>query len=399
MPTNANEGWPTAKRLYAYCDETAFESPMGQTYGTGILLTEEPISSAIIDRAMAALRVDPEKDDVRDDRTIARGYFHASEDSKNAHSPLCRAITSELEGLFIYEHTRSEPSRLVRYRREPGANDHFSTTFGYALLNAMQHARDLEIVVERRGTITEGTVLRIIESLFQAVERSIYELPDIPSSFPRCSVRILGKDEPGIQVTDFLLWANNRAVSTKADCVWRDRLRSTFSMSHSIQGTPETGGDMAFKRHITSPLTFYPSAALPTGDPEGDEFWRSVALAENVLRQVAAQELPPHVGHLVQRLKNTIRALDAGSTVTQATMDEAARLYIRLFDTLPITLGLAETEVEKWKKLLLAKKMAALRLRKDLVHGVRSAIEARRWRKQVLDEDPRSPWFFVDSRK
>jgi hypothetical protein len=387
--------WPTPQRLYAYCDETTFDGAEGTTYGAGVLLLDGPLAPTLVDEALAALAADPERTS-RDDQTLARGYFHASADSKNAHSHLCRAIAARLEGTFLYSYTREGPSLFVRYRRPPTEDDHLSTTFSRALLYAVQHTRDLKVIVERRNPGTEHFTNRAIENLHWNAVRGIYDQPNLPVIFSRPEVRVVGKSEPGVQVADFLLWASNRALARRPDPTWRDRVRPRMHIAHSFKDTPEHGGDMVFKRLIMRQVEMYPSASLPVGEPEEDEFWQAVALAERVLHWLAPMDLPEHVAHLAKRLRAIVAALEAGPVATHDTMEEAARLYIMLFDTLPIYAGFVDREPAHMRRLLMARRMAALRLRKDLLHGVRAMMEARIWRADILEGDPRSRIFFPE---
>ncbi len=94
---------------HVYSDESTFSDPR-LCIGVGMLLSDSDISAALITNAMNALREDPDRFEGRsktiDDRTIERGYFHASEDSKNAHSHLCNQINT-------LNNVRNEPNLLA----------------------------------------------------------------------------------------------------------------------------------------------------------------------------------------------------------------------------------------------------------------------------------------------
>ena len=78
--------------MYIYIDETSSNGLIG----AGALLTIEPIQDSIINEAIAELdkfhkkhKYEDENVKRMDAQTLERGYFHASEDSKNSHSIIC----------------------------------------------------------------------------------------------------------------------------------------------------------------------------------------------------------------------------------------------------------------------------------------------------------------------
>ncbi len=90
---------------WIYIDESQAPHPGAvQSEGPfwlGALITRAPIEAHITTAAMAELAADPDAaGNDMDLKTLTRGYFHASLDSKNAHSALCRAIVEQ--GLSAY---------------------------------------------------------------------------------------------------------------------------------------------------------------------------------------------------------------------------------------------------------------------------------------------------------
>src|SRR4051812_26671280 len=84
---------------WVYIDES--QSPHaagvdeGQPFWLGALITAFPIEQKLIAEALDKLRADPDAaGNVHDIATLSRGYFHASDDSKNAHSWICQAIVA-----------------------------------------------------------------------------------------------------------------------------------------------------------------------------------------------------------------------------------------------------------------------------------------------------------------
>ena len=82
--------------LHIYLDETQFDLPgVGRILGVGALATNEPVGHELIEEALDALRLDPDRnpsspsfrDQVEkwDRATLDNGYFHASFDSMNVN--------------------------------------------------------------------------------------------------------------------------------------------------------------------------------------------------------------------------------------------------------------------------------------------------------------------------
>jgi hypothetical protein len=100
--------------LYFYADETKFEldNHDGQPiniYGYGVLITKYRVEETdVIIEALNQLRLDPDihKEQFReaDSKTLSRSFFHACEDSKNAHSHLCTSIRKYIQGKFRYDY-------------------------------------------------------------------------------------------------------------------------------------------------------------------------------------------------------------------------------------------------------------------------------------------------------
>ncbi|MFT3840774.1 MAG: hypothetical protein QM723_27535 [Myxococcaceae bacterium] len=65
----------------------------GKPFRVGALVLEAPVPLQVPSDGLAILRADKDsKSNKYDQATLARGYFHASIDSANAHSALTNAI-------------------------------------------------------------------------------------------------------------------------------------------------------------------------------------------------------------------------------------------------------------------------------------------------------------------
>lgn len=109
------------------------------------------------------------------------------------------------------------------------------------------------------------------ENLCKQIEYTIYDPPEIPVKFPFVKLKTADKRNPGLQVTDFILWSMNRSKGVSFHCDWYKRLKLKLSSAYNeIGGTIEKGiyllGDETEK-----PLPSYPDYCLPVKDPIGTE--------------------------------------------------------------------------------------------------------------------------------
>ena len=87
------------KEWYIYIDESGDPNPQivegsEAIFSAGMLLTTSEVVQSQINEALGKLKNDSDFDDDLDTNTLDRGYFHASFDSKNAHSYICRVASS-----------------------------------------------------------------------------------------------------------------------------------------------------------------------------------------------------------------------------------------------------------------------------------------------------------------
>lgn len=327
--------------LFAYFDETAFDD--ARAYGYGMLLTEEPVQAVVIDGALADLQGDPDFDAKHDRATLNRAYFHASEDSKNAHSFLCRRIVASVQGEFFYATTRrDQPSRVIQYAGTPTSEDHYDMMLTDNFIHAIVRARQVEVVVEERGKLTAERVARMFEGIVAYLERRVSLRTFIPFYAPNVVFRTVGKSEPGIQVVDFILWALNRRALKS--CPWVDRLGLKFAESSGAQNSPEKSQVWLLGRPPAYERTLYPDGAFPLPEVR-DEHWGWAAESiRKVLLELSRLRLPPHVGHLAERLRELTPTLHR--EITSDAVKNAASLFLRFFDTFPLYRNVPKEDID-----------------------------------------------------
>lgn len=194
--------------MFVYLDETEFGE--GQFSGYACLVTPERIEQVVIDEALENLRNDPDRfhhdQKPMDDRTLERSFFHAADDSKNAHSHLCRAICSHVKGDF-----RSHVFHTAKHSFS-SKEDLYDLASKLAVVGLFSHCVELTFVFEQRGNLNVGALLsKWWPDLWFDLARNTYLSPFIVKYYPKVTFEIAGKSEPGLQVVDFMLWAAQKA--------------------------------------------------------------------------------------------------------------------------------------------------------------------------------------------
>ncbi len=347
--------WLDRRPLFAYLDETAFDD--ARSFGYGMLLTEEPLQPAIIDTALADLQADPDFHQRYDRSTITRGYFHASEDSKNAHSLLCRRIVAGVEGEFFYATTRNDhPSKAIQYPKTPTSEDHFDMMLTDNFVRAIVRARQVEVVVEGRDRLTTERLKHLFEGILAHLERRVVDMTFVPFYSPNVVFRTVGKSEPGIQIVDFILWALNRRGLDKP-CPWVDRLGLKFAEGTSARNSPEKSAVWLLGQPPRYERTLYPGGAFPLPLIRDEDWGWGAETIRRFLLELSKEWLPLHVDHLSERLRELVPALLCA--VESEVLKNAASLFLRLFDTLPLYQEVAVDDLATWRQLLLLRRIAS----------------------------------------
>ncbi|WP_143501867.1 hypothetical protein [Pseudomonas sp. Irchel 3E13] len=194
--------------MFVYLDETEFGE--GQFSGYACLVTPERIEQVVIDEALENLRNDLDRfhhdQKPMDDRTLERSFFHAADDSKNAHSHLCKAICSHVKGDF-----RSHVFHTAKHSFS-SKEDLYDLASKLAVVGLFSHCVELTFVFEQRGNLNVGALLsKWWPDLWFDLARNTYLSPFIVKYYPKVTFEVAGKSEPGLQVVDFMLWAAQKA--------------------------------------------------------------------------------------------------------------------------------------------------------------------------------------------
>ena len=384
--------------MYLYIDETIFMKDGKECYGVGALLTENKITNCIVDTALANLSADPDindsKNKAQDYRTIERGFFHAADDSKNAHSHLCRCISSGINAIFTYSYFA--PSYDKKSIEEKTDEQLHRLNTMLSMLHILEYEEPINIIIEGRMSFSQSIVNRFIKEFYNQIDLGVYETPFLIAVYPELRIEVSNKYEPGLQTTDFILWAvNNQFERNKS--IWAKRLNLKFNSSFSENGGPVSGGDYILNSGISKDqkikkINIYPDDIFPIDDSKysNKDLACFYIQAEKILHDLSKQHLPNHVSHIKIDLKNLCdRLCKKDNEFTHSDLQNMASIFIRLFDTLPIYGGLSkEKDRDLFEKLIYTRRYLALTLHNELINGVRIANYLVRIRRKVMKEQP-----------
>lgn len=378
--------------LYIYADETEFELNNDKMIGSGLLVVNSPIGNIVITEALNNLQNDPDIEKkqfkARDMETFKKGHFHATDDSPNAHSHFCKSIIKYAKGNFIYSYYN--PEKEKPWRKERDLNDLQKLTLGLTSLSTFYTTQEIDFTIEERNGFNFNHVHPWWEDLCKQIEYTIYDSPEIPVKFPLIKLKTADKRNPGLQVTDFILWSMNRSKGVPSHGDWYKRLELKLSSAFNEVEGPIEKGSYLLGEETESPLPSYPDYCLPVKDPIGAEgLINTYILIERYLKYISRQLFPPHAEHLKVGVVNIVKQLsNRDKSFSNDLIQESSSVFIRLFDTLPIYDSLTEDDKNTWSNLLTARKMAALFLRKDLPNGVESCDYITIWRTKIIRENP-----------
>jgi len=366
--------------LYIYADETEFklnEDDEKGIIGTGLLLTESPINFNVIDIALKNLKKEigiMEEPDTRDLRTDKRGYFHASDDSKNAHSYLCESIRDNVVGNFYYSYFDS-------------SNDDKDRSMEHLMRLTLKLAsmfilnRD-EIIFnyEGRGSFKIDSAKLWLEDFYNGLENHVIK-DKFPTTFPKINIIEGNKSTEGIQVTDFILWAFNRKTMDSKKSEWVKRLEIDLMLSYEDDVSLQ-GGTYSLSKGLKLPPIRYPTLSFKPIDPK--EAYR---ITEWFLINLAHKGLPSYATNHEQTLFKIVKSLN-DINIGPEMIRNVSSLFLRLFDTIPIYKDINGTDEEKWSKILTARNCSILALKKGQIHSIRYCQAIARWRREKIIENP-----------
>lgn len=327
---------------WVYVDEAQDPNSGADAFRVGALVTEASVPQALVDGALDALRNDPDTAGNRlDADTLSRGYFHASADSKNAHSAICRAIVDTGLAAHFYDE---------QWHFDRHGGDGYSEGELHSMMNLLAVLAPLDDeydavhinIAQRQGSfdLRPEQAVRWVEEAQEQRLQAMIRMPHIPIHFPETTLTMVNGADPGVQVCDFVLWAVQRAridglQQTTTD-PWVTRLKLRFTAG--IGGPdPSARVDARLGAHQRLHGVIPLNAPTPR-DPEelGADLDESLHEVTRRVRRglAAAQGGARRVAHLSDRLAKALGPIDAGAPGPQ-DMVRLAEAFFLVGDTLP----------------------------------------------------------------
>ena len=375
--------------IYAYADETSF-TVNGKTneiaLGSGIFVSKSKVNQDIVREALADLKSDIDFDHQKDLRTIQRGYFHSSDDSKNAHSHLCCSINRNIVGIFDY--TYFDNITQVDIIRKGFADRIFDRCLSHSTLALFLSTNEVFLTIEKRDSINEVTISMWLNSLYKRYEGATYNRPSYKTFYPKINIFLEDKMEPGLQVVDFLMWAVNRTKISVPDNRWHERIKYKTWYYYKDAGNQNRG-----KYHLNTFPDKY--SAIDNDYPhkfEEPEEWSSFLNAyvniERFLVSVDRSDFTDKTMHLFDdfhSISSKLKSNDYYLIGDDITL--IGSVFLRLFDSLPLYGHLKDNDKDSWVCLLHAKYLASMLVRNDQLHFNRTRNEIQRWRYKMQTEN------------
>lgn len=370
--------------IFAYADETIFTLEPNtdvRALGCGILICKAQITPGVILEAIQNLSTDTDFDEKKDKRTLDRQYFHASDDSKNAHSHFCKSINKHVTGVFDFTYfdnsTENQVSNLIH------TEGIFKRCLTSSSIEFFNYPAEVFLIIEKRNNLNNKDVERWKESIYRLFEGSSYDIPSYKTYFPKINIILAGKSNPGLQVVDFMLWAVNRSKKIPPNEIWMKRL--AFKNWHYYKdGDGHKRGQ--YYLNCQPDINLKVNYDLPFKKADSwDEVIEAFILIERFLRHIDESNFTNANSHLWKDVTNISKLLkDDSKHLKSENLELIGRLFIRLFDTLPLYADISTDE--EWKLMFHAKYLAAMLTRKGQIHLSRTKAELTRWRYKMQTE-------------
>ncbi len=338
--------------VYVYLDETVYKE---KYLGVGALVTLSEVPSSIIETALDKLAYDPDSQgNKNDDKTRARRFFHASEDSPNAHSHLAVEIMKSIQGVFRFSYKPFADNDGTKSEMD------FRRNTMMALMTALKSRRPIQLCFERRDSFGKVHCNNLINTMYSNLDQTVFDHPRLPAFYPKFTVIESDKNTPGIQIADFLLWALNCKLfepGSKKSVWYQWAGGGSYSYSDMPSDNPlaKFGWAIFGRNHNFDILqemesenveimeNIYPKNIVL--DVETDQQVNYLyVIAERHVRYYAAIDIPSHASHLKESLVQLSTDLDSVDVRTPDKIRRVARMFIRIFDTIPVYEGLARDD-------------------------------------------------------
>ena len=372
--------------VFAYADETIFNVNSKNTLralGCGILICKTEIVTEVIQEAITNLSNDPDFDKRQDRRTLERNYFHASDDSKNAHSHICNSINKHIKAIFDFTYYDNILETLLN--NSTHVEGILKRCLTSSTIEFFNYPEEVFLIIEKRDQLNKTQIKEWKDFVYRLFEGASYNIPSYKTYFPKINILLEGKSSPGLQVVDFLLWSVSRSKKSPKNTIWMKRL--LFKTWHYYKDDDEHNRGQYFLNSMPD-VHLKATYDLPFQKPrEWNEILHAYINIEKFLRHIDKTdftELNSFIWEEYSLLINLIK--DNSQPLKYQDIENIGRLFIRLFDKLPLYSNVKTDE--EWRLMFHAKYLAAMLTRNGQIHLNRTKNELLRWRYKMQAEYP-----------
>lgn len=280
------------KKLYIYIDESGTPSISDKDpFYIGVFVSTTKISTDFFDQSFQNLKNDEEFDSNQTDKTTyQRGYFHASLDSKNAHSYCCRTIAgiSWPCEFYVSSIDKSNMTETDRTELNTEGKMHQHTLMISQMEFLIDNWDQIEIYIAERESSFSSNIKDQWEKEFVGLMGEVHlKSILIPVAIPELNIHVCGPDDTGVQICDFLLWAVQRKIAGIED-KWVKWSSLQEQSNYNVGGDPLSGHSFFLNDNIQS-KPMLPLLEIPTEkDFENLSFKDAVIKIEKCLRTLYA---------------------------------------------------------------------------------------------------------------
>lgn len=368
--------------MYVYLDETTFGKD-DEYSGYACLITNSRIEEAVIIEALNNLQKDPdinkEKFKKSDSRTLERKFFHAADDSQNAHSHLCNSINKNIVGKFSSHYFKTKDHNFKN------TEEAYDLASKLSLLSVFSESYKVTFIFEERNDLTRQYIKEWWDSLWIDLLKSQFTYPYIKTYYPALDFEINSKTEPGLQVVDFVLWTSTRQVVAK-NCPWFGRLKCWFKTEIRPEGNSWGGHSLSFgmnakENEETYKITDYQHDNEQLNSLE--YLTHYIVNVQKVINMVANSGSQSEVGHFWDEIEylNKTRIQKGNAE----HIEKLAACFLKLFDNITlIKSNMPENDKAFW---LTCRKCLSYALHTHDIGGRMHSIQLSDIRNYIIEND------------
>lgn len=368
--------------LFAYIDETASDRTSGpgiQLVGAGALFTDAPVGKEVINEAIASLRVHPDLGRYPKSKlNIEKEVFHASKDSPISKECFFKSVNSQIKGEFCCYFTDIDSQREIMSPRSIEEIYRSASRINLAAAHDLP-VKKLNIFIESRREFSKSHIEQWIETSYANIDAYAYEFCTSPQYYPSTVISLTDKTNPGVQVSDYLLWMYLRRIKIQ-DYLWSQFLRQPLTVIETeIRG--EFRGSSTLNNFNYSTFN-YPYIAQV--DPLVADKYLSYQLIFQLTDHLSMHISEIDHGH-IEHLVNEYRKRKRNSDYSLDFYIIISKIFLRSFDTLDVPQIFNANSHEKFLNLINAKYIAACALKSGSITQTRVLDKMSVLRRQIVD--------------